>query len=120
MNSNSLEKYEGGLIQRLNNFFRKIFFKEKSFEKIVVENKVLEKVDKKQNNLINDMKSESQKSELKNDILELLKNNPEMAKTLSIERLKEVIKMYDEKIEKNQKEIEYLEIKLKGYKARLS
>ena len=119
----SIVKYKRGVKSSLIFVLRinlKLFFREKTSEKVAIENSVPEKLDKKQNNLINDMKSESQKAELKNDILELLKKNPEMAKTLSIERLKEVIKMYDEKIEKNQKEIEYLEIKLNGYKARLS
>lgn len=117
MNNNSLEKYEGGFFQRLKRLVRNIFMKE---QKTVVGNTVYKKNNEQKLNPIENMKTESQKTAIKEDILSLIDKKPDILKTLSLEKLKEIDKLYDEKIEKNVKEIEYLSIKLKGYERKFA
>jgi len=53
---------------------------------------------------------------LETDILELVEKSPKVFEILPTERLRELLKIYDKKIEENERKIEYLRTKLKSYK----
>ena len=54
------------------------------------------------------MKSASNKAKIEEDIFTLIEKHPELIEILSIDKLKELDKMYDEIIEKNDRKIKQL------------
>jgi len=109
MNNKLPEKYENGFLHRVKRFFSNIF----SRNKVVNEKKEIIKEEKMEHkneeNYFLKMKEESKKIELKEDIISILNNKPELINTLSIERLKELNNMYDEMIRDLEREIKKLE-----------
>lgn len=110
MENNLPDKYNENFKIKIKRFFSK-FFNKKSAE----ENKevIKESNDKIVENIndIEKMKEESKKAQLKEDILEMTKNNPKLIETLTTTQLKELNNMYDKMIEENNRKIEKLKNK---------
>ena len=112
MENNLPDKYNENFRVKIKRFFSS-FFKKKNIE----ENKEVQKEnnDKIMDNSINEikkMKEESKKAQLKEDILEMTKNNPKLIETLSTAQLKELNNMYDKVIEENNRKIDKLKSSL--------
>ena len=119
MGNNLPQEYKGNFF---SNFFKKIkglFFKNQ-IQDIKTENIVKNKkentnmdISEKLNNISFNKKDEK----LEKDIKNIVENNRELLKKLPYERLKQLETLYDEEIEKNKKEIEYLDYQLKKVNA---
>lgn len=110
MENNLPDKYNENFKIKIKRFFAGFFNK-----KNVKENKdiIKESNDKIVENIndIEKMKEESKKAQLKEDILEMTKNNPKLIETLTTTQLKELNNMYDKMIEENNRKIEKLKKK---------
>lgn len=101
-------KYKNGLFNRIKIFFNNIFKKKPIINENIEdikENKV--EINPKENEFYK-MKVASNKVKIKNDILTLIDNNPELINTLPIEKLKALEGIYDEMIEENDRKIKKL------------
>ena len=103
------EKYKNSFFVRIRRFFSSAFGK----KQVVTEEKIVEKtvqapVSNKEN-VFETMKKGSQQVAIKEDILTMVDKNPQLINTLSLANLKELDKMYDDIIEKNNLEIRKLE-----------
>ena len=110
MKNNLPTKYEESFISRIKNFFANLFSKktkEEVVEQIEKEEKIEEvkKDEMSQKDIFSQMKEESKKINLKEDIFNMVNNNPELLDTLTLEQLEEINKMYDQKIEEKEKKI---------------
>ena len=95
-------------IKYKDGFFSNIFKKKSVINELsedIKENKV--EINSKENEF-DKMKLSSSKVKVKDDILTLIDNNPELINTLSIDKLKELDSMYDEIIEENDRKIKKL------------
>ena len=106
MSDNLPKKYENSFFTKIKTFFSNIFIKKnnvveakKIIQKEIIENKTKE---------LDKMKELSNKSKIKEDILAIVKENPELIKTMPIENLKELNRMCADIIEKNDREIKKL------------
>jgi len=101
-------KYKDGFFNKIKIFFISIFKKNtivnEQIEEIK-ENKV--EISSKETEF-DKMKVASSKVKVKDDILTLIDNNPELINTLSIDKLKELDSMYDEIIAENDRKINKL------------
>lgn len=101
-------KYEEGFFRKIKKFFGNIFKKSVVAEK---QPEVIKEDKKEINNNGTEfvkMKLASNKIKIKEDILTLIEKNPSLIETLSIGKLKELEKMYNEIIEKNDRKIKQL------------
>jgi hypothetical protein len=101
-------KYTDGFFNKIKMFFSNIFNKKTIINETseeVKHNKV--EINSKENEF-DKMKTSSNKVKIKEDILTLIDNNPELINTLSIEKLEELDSMYDEIIEENDRKINKL------------
>lgn len=108
MKNNLPDKYNENFTVKIKRFFSN-FFKKKSIEE---KKESRDKVDGNSINEIEKMKEESKKAQLKEDILEMTKNNPKLIETLSTAQLKELNNMYDKVIEENNRKIDKLKSSL--------
>ena len=106
MTDNLPKKYEISFFNKIKRFFSNIFTKKnnvveikETIQKEIVENKAKE---------LDKMKQLSNEAKIKEDILTLVKKNPELIKTMPIENLKELNRMCADIIEKNDREIKKL------------
>ncbi|MBP3284738.1 MAG: hypothetical protein J6M02_04495 [Clostridia bacterium] len=101
------EKYEGGFWCRVRRFFSSMFKKKNERKEFVESGKIEVQAVKK--NEFEEMKKESHKVQLKENILSMIDDHPQLIDTLPIPRLKELSKMYDGIIEENDRKIKKLE-----------
>lgn len=99
------EKYKDSFFIKVKRFFNNIFCRKSSDKKIDQELKVEVKI---KENEFNKMKEISNKSKLKEEILDIIEKKPELIETLSVERLRELDRMYDEIILENDRKINKL------------
>lgn len=108
MESNLPEQYKEGIFSKIKKFFLKIFGKNNKIPKEVNDisgsNKT-KKVKQNTKNSIEIMKEENKKIRGQEEILSQIEENPELINDWSIDNLLKLAKIYDEKIEKCQKEI---------------
>lgn len=101
-------KYENNFFSKFKKFFINIFNKNSS---VIESNEVIKEVTPQvvtKENEFSKMKMASNKVKLKEDILTMIEKNPQLLETLSIDKLKELDRMYDEIIEKNDRKIKQL------------
>ena len=113
MKNNLPTKYKEGFFHKLKTFFANLFGKKtksEMVEQIEKEEKIEEvkKEEMSQKDIFSQMKEESKKTNLKEDIFNMVNNNPELLNTLTLEQLEEIDKMYDQKIEEKEKKINKL------------
>lgn len=106
MTNNLPDKYRENFIYKLKRAFQKLF--DKKNRVIEVKKEEVVKNEKTQTDVFEQMRHESKKVKLENDILAIIDNNPELINTLSFERLEVVSKMYDKIIEDNNRKINKL------------
>ncbi|MBO6232787.1 MAG: hypothetical protein J6N78_01805 [Clostridia bacterium] len=103
--SNLPVKYKKGVGLKIRNFFNKIvlfFKKEKSVEKE-------EKIEVLKNNDFRDfLRNDIKKEENINEIINIVEKHPEILDSLPISKLEKLDLIYDEKISKNQRDIDEL------------
>lgn len=101
-------KYEDGFFSKIRKFFSNVFKKKSvTTEQLeVIKEKEVE-INTNESDFAK-MKVASNRVRIKEDILTLVEKNPELIENLSIEKLKELDKMYDEIIEKNDRKIKQL------------
>ena len=103
------EKYKNSFFTRIRRFFSSAFGK----KQVVTEEKIVEKTVQApvltKENVFETMKKGSQQVAIKEDILTMVDKNPQLINTLSLANLKELDKMYDDIIAKNNLEIRKLE-----------
>ena len=100
-----------GFFTKIKNFFRSLFSKKtETLEK--TEDKNIENVEKNDEEIKPSFKEtiqeDVQEVENRTSIIDEIEKNPDIIHTLSNEKLKELIKLYDEEIAKVDKEIQEL------------
>jgi len=116
MGNNLPQEYKGNFFSNFFNKIKKFFFREQvqdNKSENIVENKIKEDISEKLNNISFNKKDEKLEEEIKN----IVENNRELLKKMPYERIKQLQALYDEEIEKNKKEIEYLNYQLKKVNA---
>lgn len=112
MNSNLPIKRDNSLIERIKNFFRRIFFKEQienSYEdKTEVESK-LEQEDRREMAFKESLRVEVSNNHIKEkerkEFLNKLEKNPELLYALSVEKLERLEKYYEEILKKQEEKL---------------
>ena len=105
-------KYENNFFSKFKTFFGNIFIKNSS---VIKHNEVIKEVTPQvgtKENEFTKMKIASNKVKLKEDILGMIEKNPQLLETLSVDKLKELDRMYDEIIERNDRKIKQLKREL--------
>lgn len=120
MGNNLPQEYKGNFF---SNFFKKIkgLFFRKPIQDIKSEGVEADKISddinldisKKLNNISFNKRNEKLEEEIKN----IVENKMELLEKMPYERIKQLEALYDEEIEKNKKEIEYLNYQLKKVNA---
>ena len=109
MNSKLPEKYKNSFFVRIRRLFSSAFGK----KQVVTQENTIEKTVQapvtNKENVFETMKKGSQQVAIKEDILAMVDKNPQLINTLSLENLKQLDKMYDDIIAKNNLEIRKLE-----------
>ncbi len=109
MNNTLPEKCKNSFFVRIRRFFSSAFGKKQVVtQENTMEKTVREPVTNKEN-VFETMKKGSQQVAIKEDILAMVDKNPQLINTLSLENLKQLDKMYDDIIAKNNLEIRKLE-----------
>lgn len=108
MSSNLTSKYEKSYIYRIRRFILGLFNRNKKMETIEnievnKDKKVKEKVESI--NTFSQMKEMSKKSKLKEEILSMIEDNPNLIETLSVVQLEELKNMYTVLIEEKDRKI---------------
>ena len=101
-------KYEDGFFSKIKKFFSNIFKKNSVATQeleVIKENKI--EINTNESDF-DKMKVASNRVRIKEDILSLVEKNPALIENLSLDKLKELDKMYDEIIEKNDRKIKQL------------
>lgn len=101
-------KYEGGFFSKLKRFLNSVLKKHSVTAQqlgVLKENKVEISTNESD---FDKMKAASNRVRIKEDILTLIEKNPALIESLPIDKLKELEKMYDEIIEKNDRKIKQL------------
>lgn len=109
MKNNLPQKYRESFLKKIFNKIKYVFFKkhiENSEDISIKEDNIDKKLEHIDDQISNSFKEPNYK--LKDDIKSMVENNRKLLKTLSYERLKQLELLYDEEIERNNKEIEYL------------
>jgi len=108
------QEYKGNF---LSNFFKKVkglfFRKQDNISKNIVDSKVSENKNLDISEKLNTLYFNKRDEKLEEDIKKLIENNRELLRKMPYERLKQLEALYDEEIERNKKEIEYLDYQLK-------
>lgn len=112
MNGNLQMKEDKGIFKKIKSFFRNLFCKNDLTEN---KNEEVEKTTQKENfsdSIKVEVDNEFQKEIEANNLVEKIRENPEIIKTLSNEQLEELDKHYDKLIERNKQIIELKKAKL--------
>ena len=104
MNNNLPIEHKSSVINNLKSFFIRIFKKDKPS---LTENREVEL-----DSALLNMKEESKKLKLREDIFYTIRNNQELLNTLTLSQLNEINKLYDEKINEKERKIKRLKRKL--------
>ena len=122
MNSNLPMLEEKGFINKIKQFFRNLFFKNKSNKVEVQEENVTETVNKEyKTEFINDIKVDIDYNSMKqenerNELFTKIRNHPELLENLSNEQLERLSDFYEKKIEINNNIIQEKQEKIKKLK----
>lgn len=122
MNSNLPMLEEKGFINKIKQFFRKLFFKNNSNKVEIQEENVTETVNEEnKTGFINDIKVDIDYNGMKqenerNELFTKIRNHPELLEKLSNEQLERLSDFYDKKIEINNNIIQEKKEKLKKLK----
>lgn len=117
MKNNLPQEYKGNFFV---NFFKKIkglFFRKQTKETIVENIEENEKINLDISEKLNNFSFNKRDVKLEEDIKNIVENNMELLKKMPYERLKQLENLYNEEIEKNKKEIEYLNYQLRKVNA---
>lgn len=103
-------KYEESFIAKIKRFFIKTF---RPQNKIINDSEIVESLEdvkekKDKNDIFDKMKLSSKKVNIKADIFNIIRANPELLKKMNLEQLQEINKMYDEKIKEKERSIKRL------------
>ena len=101
-------KYKDGFFSKIKMFFSNIFKKNTIINEPIEEIKENKVEISSKENEFDKMKVASSKVKIKDDILTLIDNNPELINTLSIDELRELDSMHDEIIKENDRKINKL------------
>ena len=104
-------KYEPSFIFKIKNFILNFFNakdRAKEPEKVEIRENVIKKQREKADT-ITEMKIMSKKVKLKDEILNMIDENPKLIESLPTTRLKELISMYDKEIEEKEMKIQQLQ-----------
>ena len=114
MENNLPQKYKGNFF---SNFFYKVkslfFRKQDTISENIVESKITENTNLDISEKFNNISFDKRDGKLEEDIKNMVENNRELLKNMPYARLKQLEDLYDEEIERNKKEIEYLNYQLK-------
>jgi len=103
------EKHKNSFFVRIRRFFSNAFGKKQVATKENTMEKTVQTPITNKENVFETMKKGSQQVAIKEDILAMVNKNPQLINTLSLENLKQLDKMYDDIIAKNNLEIRKLE-----------
>lgn len=114
MNYELPEKYKSNFITRIRSFFNKIFNKNKyigeDIKIVESRNDIISKQrGESRNDIISKQREESKNHKIRLDILELIERKPEIVKSFSKKRLKELLDIYSIEISNVNQEIVRLE-----------
>ena len=101
-------KYKDGLFSKIKIFFSNILKKNSIIFETIEEDEHNKVGINSKETEFDKIKVASNKVKIKDDILTLIENNPELINTLSIDKLKQLDSMYDEIIEENDRKINKL------------
>ena len=108
MNDNLPQKYNDSIFYKIKRFCFNIFNRKK--EGLVVKNLEISKTREEFKNYLTqaEVQEQAHEKEIKNSILDIVKEKPELLKTMSIEKLKKVILLYEEAIKETELKIQNL------------